>query len=169
VIPVPWGNAAQQRFARPQVEVSLMLMCRHILCALPAHSVRRLLLEEEVSLQGPAIRVGKESFLAWNLAERLGMAPTQGAWALVDVPAGATLLTMALRITKCVSVRPTPPLVALPPGIFVLRSEAIRGGFVPGPDAPPETWGLALDPTHLWSAAELSTSHSLLRSQASWK
>lgn len=146
-----------------------MLMCREILCALPAHSVRRLLLEDEVAQQGPAIRVGKESFLAWNLAERLGMAPTQGGWALVDVPAGTNQLTMALRITRCVSVRPTPPLITLPPGLFVLRPEAIRGGFLAGPDSTSEAWGLALDPAHLWSSAELSTSHSLLRSQSSWK
>lgn len=152
-------------------ELSVILECHALVCAVPALSVERLALRDEVTLEGPSTDLDGTStvlasgtrFAAWDLAQLLELGPLDVAWILLRIPSSEGPVPIALRAGACLVVQRLPPPMPLPESLFRARARAIRGVFaasVRRAAGSGDTVGLALDPAHLFTAAELHRSRA---------
>ena len=95
----------------------------------------------------------------------LDLPPVTAAWVLLRVPFGSGEISIALRTGPCLMVQPVPETVPLPPGLFRARgaglsgafaTRALRGKHLDG------AVGIAFDPAHLWTPAELDAARAAL-------
>ena len=176
--------AKAQARAQPAVELCVVLACHDLVCALPIRSVERLALPRDLepvpsrrrpdaklgpgAIPPPAVmRLGAESWAAWDLGLMLGLAPAQGTWVLLRAPLDGGQVPLALRTGPCFAVQGVRPLAALPPGIFQARRAALAGTFASAGGAVkgrvPAQVGLWIEPARLWEPLELAASAAALR------
>lgn len=141
-------------------DLSVLVRCGPIVCAIPTRWVARLVLvDEAVVTKDGIIEMGGARHPYWDLADLLGVQQARSAWALVRAPRRSSMggqdeLVLALGTGTCVGVQPVPDSVALPPEVFVKRPKAIAGVFVPEATLG-ATYGLELDIAHLLTGEEL--------------
>jgi hypothetical protein len=151
----------------------VVVACHSFLVALPARSVVRLALPDEVT--DAVWNAGDTPFLgtvraagricaAWDLGQMLEMAPLTSAWAVLDVDYGGASVSIALRTGVCALVIEVRPEASLPGRIFRSRSRAFPAAFATASvdQAQPALFGLWTDPVHLFTRDELAqSSHAI--------
>ncbi|MGC4088011.1 MAG: hypothetical protein QM756_08960 [Polyangiaceae bacterium] len=154
--------------------LSVVFECHAHLCALPSRWVRRLLLADEgrfVRAGLPAgaplggrqlLEVSGQRFAAWDFGELVELPPLSASWALLDLPHRGAVLPLALRIGRCRAVARVPTLARLPEGLWRRRRAAFSAAFALTAPGVAARVGLFLDPTRLWTEAELEASLSTL-------
>jgi hypothetical protein len=165
--------AAARRARAPVAPVdgeplAVLVQCEHIICALPATAVRRLLLLDEATVTAApagtrvAVAEGKRH-AAWDLGELLGLSVRASAWVLLDV-AG---VPVALATGPCLAVRRLPRGVPLPGHIFRTRQGALPSAFPPelAPARGDVALGLWIEPAALCTAAELAAASDAVRAR----
>jgi hypothetical protein len=154
-------------------ELSVLVACHSFLVAIPARSVARLLVHDDVGPlarsagTGPmlgTLRVGDRTCAAWDLGGLLEMPPLSRAWVVVDVALGAARVAIALRTGVCALVAEVRPEASLPPRIFRTRAHAFPAAFAASPIAAgvPALFGLWLDPARLFTDEELARSSAAI-------
>jgi hypothetical protein len=148
-------------------ELSIIVGCHTFACAIPTRVVVRLALMEDVEVVdqegGTLVRSAEEWFAVENLGTLLSLKPLAGAWVLLRLPYGAGSVNVALRTGPCFAVRPVAVEAPLPPGLFELRGEAVKGAFVAAGSGVQEAlYGLVLSVEELFSQAELSVAAQAL-------
>lgn len=159
-------------------ELCVVFACHQLVCALPARWIDHLVLPDEVVFLGersrpnerkrPAgwqlVMVGEYRYLSCNLGTQLGMPPVQAAWALLHVERGGVVLPIALQTGPCLVVQPVGAGVPLPASAFRTRAGAITSIFSTDLlrlKAQAVEVGIRLDPTQLWTGAELDEAAAL--------
>jgi len=166
------------RTRRPEEprELCVVISCHQLVCALPARTIERLVLPDEVTILAPdpetprthswdIALVGEERYAACNLGALLAVPPLEAAWVLLRVRHKGGLVPIALQTGPCLIVQKLGAGVPLPSGAFRARSGAITSVF-------PTTLlanrgvaadvGLWLDPSHLWVESELDAAAGAL-------
>jgi hypothetical protein len=169
-------STAPLREVEPASELAVVVGCHGLVCTLPVRYVERLLRRDEVeAVRLPPRRKGSEPlpqvvaaagepFAAWNLGTMLELPPLTMAWVLLRIPMPAgNPVAIALRTGHCLMVQPIPPAVALPAGVARRRGAGLVGAFgaagLRGKRVDARL-GLCLDPTRLWTTAELEGSRA---------
>jgi hypothetical protein len=166
------GRALRREEAQ---ELSVVFACHHLVCALPARCIERLVLPEEVTVlaghgvagEGPwhPVLVGEHRYAGCNLGTQLGMPAVDAAWALLRRWHRGVELPIALQTGPCLLVQPLGPGVPLPDGIFRERPGVVAAAF---PTALLRSRaglievGLRLDPDRLWAEADLDGAAAVL-------
>jgi hypothetical protein len=162
-------NIREVRSSTPTRELAVMVRARSLVIAIPTRWVARLTLATEVKTIKtglPAlVDVEGTTHAAWDLGAMIYRAPIDGAWVLLRVPHEGKTLRLALRTGPCLVVAPVPPLAEIPRSILLRRRGAFAGAFAGGhglDEAGGAPYGLALDPTGLWTPEELTASARVL-------
>jgi hypothetical protein len=152
-------------------ELAVLVACHTFLVAIPARSVVRLFLPDEVTAhvkEGDAllgtVRAGDRTCAAWDLGQLLELPPTSQAWVVLDVVADGRPLAVALRTGVCALVAEVRAEAALPGRIFKKRGQAFPAAFAAtslGTEVP-ALFGLWLDPAKLLGRDEIAASRSIL-------
>lgn len=141
--------------------LSVVVRCHHLLFAIGAHRVSRLLLGDEVPVEdderrGAAVTVAGHRFAAWDLGELLALPATKDAWVVVAGEGG--LPPLALRTGPCVAVVELRGPTRLPTALFRARGRAFGAAYPTTSRAGALAAGgglaIALDPDRLLSADE---------------
>jgi hypothetical protein len=153
--------------AVPDGVLAVLVRCRHLLCALPAAGVRRLLLADEVERETaggvPCVRANGARFAVWELGALLGVPQPPAAFILLDVRRGSTAVPVALATGPCLAVQELVRGAVLPGPLFRERRAAFAGVFpverarVPVGDA---AFGLWIEPAALLSPEELTAAEA---------
>jgi hypothetical protein len=157
--------------------------CHQLICALPARWIDHLVLPDEVVFLGERERsrtapqasgwrlvmVGEYRYLACNLGTQLGMPPVHAAWALLHVEHDGVVLPIALQTGPCLVVQPLGAGAPLPASAFRTRAGAITSMFSTNllrTKADLVEVGVRLEPSQLWTEAELDQAAALFAEQA---
>lgn len=157
-------------------ELCVFLRCGDFVGALPTRWVQRLVLpiqtKEIVAPAAPdaeeltpgVLEVSGQRFASWHMASVLELEMDQVAWVLIRVPHLGSEIPMALGTGECLFVAPLGATIALPPGVFRIRPQALSHAFPTGHLAGghENSVGLVLDPARLWTTSELSASAAIL-------
>jgi hypothetical protein len=152
-------------------ELAVLVACHTFLVAIPARSVVRLFLPDEVTphiREGDAllgtVRAGDRTCVAWDLGRLLELEATKAAWVVVDVASEGRVLPVALRTGVCALVAEVRADLSLPGRIFKKRGLAFPAAFAAntlGVEVP-ALFGLWLDPARLLGSAEIAASRAAL-------
>jgi len=153
--------------AVPDAVLAVLVRCGHLLCALPAAGVRRLLLADEVAPETyvgvPCVRAAGARFAVWELGALLGLPGPSASVILLDLQHGSTTVALALAAGPCLAVQDLVRSPALPGALFRDRRAAFTGVFptwqarVPVSDA---AFGLWIDPAALFRPEELTAAEA---------
>ena len=154
-------------------ELAVIVACHSFLVALPARSVVRLALPDEVTdailnagdtpFLG-TVRAGDRLCAAWDLGQMLELAPLTNAWAVLDVDHDGTKVSIALRTGVCALVVEIRAEASLPGRIFRSRARAFPAAFATESFDPTQLalFGLWTDPAHLFTSDELVLSRDAI-------
>lgn len=157
-------------------ELCVWLDCHSVGCALPSRWVERLLAIGDGRLlppknkrsKIPVLQVGARRFAAWDLADMLGIPSAPKAWVLLKIPSARGAVPIALRTGECLAVEPTGEALIMPAGLFRRRGAAFPRAFTPPQSVRARAdivVALGLEPSALWSQAELDASIEALASE----
>ena len=156
-------------------DVSVLVRCHDHVLAVSTRYIERLLLPEEIAKvelisdpSGDKSEKGRRAvalihgqyYAAWDLGQMMELPSLANAWMLLRLPRGESEVALALRTGPCLAVHPVYKPVPIPPGLFKARRGAFIAAFDGAQIGPSEgvLVGLCLEPSALWSEAELSAS-----------
>jgi hypothetical protein len=157
-----------QPSAPQNTDLSIVVACHSLVCAIPTRYIMRLALNDEVSVlsgSNDLVVSGEERLASFNLGTLLGMPPLTSAWVFLNVPVMGVLVPIALQTGACLFVRTIVVEAPLPVGLFALRGAAMRGAFVAGTQLGLDNtlpYGLVLAIERLWTDKELHMAKSRL-------
>jgi hypothetical protein len=146
----------------------------HVLAVFTNH-VERLLLSEEVAEEPRAegqlatrAWIDGRPWAVWDLGLLLGVSAQSAAHMLLRVPRGDDFARLALRIGPCLAVQRLPPTWPLRSQLFGSRPKALSAAFEAAALGirTEALMGYVLEPTSLWTSAELDLSATLTAPQA---
>jgi hypothetical protein len=162
---------ALENSAEAAAGAAVLLRSPPHLLALDSGAVERLLLIEEVGLQGTArgigpwpVKISGRTWAVWDLGLMLGALSQSAALVLLRLPQLGGGAGMALRTGPCIAVRRLPATSPIPASLFASRPGAIARCFeaAAAVERPDETLlGYCVEPGALWTQAELSASEAL--------
>lgn len=149
----------------------VLVRCHWLVCAVPARSVTRLVLPDEVSVSGASspllVTSGGASWAGWDLGELFELGSEHAAWLLLQLADDSAPLNIALRTGTCLRVQELLAPFELPSNLFRARRPAFSGAF-PVSEVAGElgtdhgVLGVLIDPTRLLRPGELDASRQLL-------
>lgn len=159
---------------RSKSALSVLVRCQWLVCALPARAVSRLVLDNEVQVEGNGagpvlLRDGERRWAGWDLGAMLGVGRTSDAWVLLELGDESGVLPVALRTGPCLRVQDLAADLAVPPVVFRERRSAFTNAFSAkdiddGARGATGLVGLVIEPSRFWTASELAASRALLAS-----
>jgi hypothetical protein len=162
---------APERSVETAAGTAVLLRSPPHLLALDSGAVERLVLMEEVGIQGPVHGVGPwpvtisgRPWVVWDLGLMLGALSQSTALVLLRLPQLGGGAGLALRTGPCIAVKRLPATSPIPANLFAGRPGAVTRCFEAAAalEKPDETLlGYCVEPSALWTQAELSASEAL--------
>ena len=118
----------------PARELCVFVGCHHVVAAIPARFVERLVLADEArtvseAASGWIIGVDKNYFPAFDLGLLVGLPKLREAWVLARWTHRGKDVVVAFSTGRCLFVQPLPKVTRLPRQLFTSRRGGIVGVF----------------------------------------
>jgi hypothetical protein len=115
-------------------QLALLLTIGELVVAIEANQVFQIRRAPEVGTRRIeanlyALDLDDQTIPGWDAGELFGVGACKDAWVILEAELGHRVHMFGLRVGRCIAVRPLPPCLPLPRGVFAARAGAICAAF----------------------------------------